>query len=232
MLSTPDAVQTVYHSPNGVISGITDNKTIIDCATLEPQHMIDLSTQITRQGGLFLEAPVSGSKGPAEQGQLIFLCGGDRKVFDAVQEHLQIMGKVSHFLGNVGEGTKMKLIVNGLMANLLGCLAESIAIANKCNVPTDKLLEVINQGAMANPLFSMKGPGMISDRGVYTTAFPLKHALKDLKFSISLGQKNGVEPHIANIVQKYYEQAQTIHNHGESDFSAIQEVFNTAAKQN
>lgn len=70
-----------------------------------------MNRHVTERGGLFLEAPVSGSKVPAEQGQLIFLCGGSKPLFDhpVTQKALDLMGKKSFFLGTVGNGTKMKV---------------------------------------------------------------------------------------------------------------------------
>ena len=62
---------------------------------------------ITATGAQYLEAPVSGSKQPAEQGQLIFLCGGDRKLFDKSIPLLEVMGKAHFFLGKVGNGANM-----------------------------------------------------------------------------------------------------------------------------
>ena len=62
---------------------------------------------ITATGAQYLEAPVSGSKQPAEQGQLIFLCGGDRQLFDNSIPLLEVMGKAHFFLGKVGNGANM-----------------------------------------------------------------------------------------------------------------------------
>ena len=56
---------------------------------------------VTEAGGSYLEAPVSGSKQPAEQGTLIFLCGGDQALFDRAGPLLDVMGKAKLFLGNV-----------------------------------------------------------------------------------------------------------------------------------
>jgi glyoxylate/succinic semialdehyde reductase len=63
-------------------------------------------------GAEFLEAPVSGSKKPAEDGALIFLTAGDRSLYDRAVPMLEVMGKAHFFLGDVGEGAKMKLVVN------------------------------------------------------------------------------------------------------------------------
>ena len=62
---------------------------------------------ITATGAQYLEAPVSGSKQPAEQGQLIFLCGGERQLFDKSIPLLEVLGKAHFFLGKVGNGANM-----------------------------------------------------------------------------------------------------------------------------
>ena len=69
----------------------------------------------------FIEAPVSGSKGPAATGTLIFLCAGSKELFDEVVDgDLTAMGKASHFFGTeVGAGTRAKLVVNSLMGTML-----------------------------------------------------------------------------------------------------------------
>lgn len=112
MLSTPEAVRTVfYECDNPALASVTHNKVIVDCSTLQQEDMMETYNYITSNGGAFLEAPVSGSKGPAEQGQLIFLCGGDKPVFDdpVTQSAFEAMGKRSFYLGDVGNGTKMKV---------------------------------------------------------------------------------------------------------------------------
>ena len=56
---------------------------------------------VTEAGGSYLEAPVGGSKQPAEQGDLVFLCGGDRALFEKCAPLLDVMGKAKFFLGEV-----------------------------------------------------------------------------------------------------------------------------------
>ena len=77
MLSTPEAVRSVYTMPEGVLAGVSNSKAIIDCATLAVEDMEYLASEVIMRGGRFVEAPVSGSKKPAADGQLIFLAAGD-----------------------------------------------------------------------------------------------------------------------------------------------------------
>jgi 3-hydroxyisobutyrate dehydrogenase-like beta-hydroxyacid dehydrogenase len=70
MLSEPMAVKSVYEAPEGILAGVSAGKSIVDCATLAVADMERLSAQVLGKGGRFLEAPVSGSKAPAAQGQV------------------------------------------------------------------------------------------------------------------------------------------------------------------
>ena len=86
MLSTPDAVKAVYEMEGGVLAGVRAGTKLVDCATLAAEDMVRLEKQVTERGGRFLEAPVSGSKGPAASGQLIFLTAGDEPRRDGLLE--------------------------------------------------------------------------------------------------------------------------------------------------
>jgi hypothetical protein len=101
MLPTPEVCHEAYHQDAGVLAGVCEGKQIVDCATLRVEDMEALSEAVRRRGGQFLEAPVSGSKGPAETGQLIFLTAGDRQVFEQAAAEWDAMGKASIFCGEV-----------------------------------------------------------------------------------------------------------------------------------
>jgi len=133
MLSTMEASEAVFDGDAGLTSAICAGKTVVDCATLTPERMMKISDDIKGRGGCFLEAPVSGSKVPAETGTLIFLCGGDEKVFKSpeVTAGLEAMGKASFYLGPVGAGSRMKLVVNGLMGTMMNAFTESMQLAKE-----------------------------------------------------------------------------------------------------
>jgi glyoxylate/succinic semialdehyde reductase len=125
MLADPAAAAEVALGPDGVAAAMRPGKGYIDVSTVDAATAKQIEEAIHERGGLFLEAPVSGSKGPAEQGQLIFLAAGDRALFDAAVPLLDAMGKASFFLGGVGAGANMKLAVNSLMGTMMASFAES-----------------------------------------------------------------------------------------------------------
>jgi 3-hydroxyisobutyrate dehydrogenase-like beta-hydroxyacid dehydrogenase len=131
------------------------------------------------KGGLFLDAPVAGSKAPAENGSLVFLCSGEKKVYDQVQTELKAMGKADFFFGEAGQGTKIKLLVNMLMATNMAAFAETIALCKALDLHSADLLKVLELSAIGCPMYGAKGNSMAARD--YSTAFPLKHAQKDVR---------------------------------------------------
>lgn len=112
MLSTPEAIRSVYYDCDSpALAGVTKNKVIVDCSTMQEDIMTETYRHTVLNGGAFLEAPVSGSKDPAVDGQLIFICSGDKPVYDdpVTQSAFKAMGKRSFYLGPVGSVTKMKV---------------------------------------------------------------------------------------------------------------------------
>ena len=93
MLSNPAAAESVCLGPNGVIEGLTPGKGYVDMSTIDPQTSGDLAAAVTEEGGRYLEAPVSGTKKPAEEGTLIILTAGDKSLYEEVAPALDIMGK-------------------------------------------------------------------------------------------------------------------------------------------
>jgi glyoxylate/succinic semialdehyde reductase len=79
----------------------------------------------------------------------------------------------------------MKLVVNMLNGSMMAALAEAMALAEKSGLSQADLLEVLSLGAMANPMFAVKGPAVVERS--YPPAFPLKHQQKDLRLALALG---------------------------------------------
>ena len=190
MLSTPEAVRSVYEMDGGVLAGVAAGKCIVDCATLAEEDMTRCSAAVLGKGGRFLEAPVSGSKGPAASGQLVFLCGGDQPLFESIATELDAMGKKSFFFGEVGSGTRMKLVVNMVMGTMMCAFSEGLHMCGSSGLDPLQLLEVLDLSAIANPMFKLKGSKML--KGDHAPNFPLKHAHKDLKLAVEAGTGFGI----------------------------------------
>jgi glyoxylate/succinic semialdehyde reductase len=165
-----------------------------------------------------LEAPVSGSKKPAEDGALIFLCAGDETLYRRCSEPLETMGKAHFFLGDVGQGAKMKLVVNMIMGSMMTAFAEGLTLSEKCDLDPETLLQVISLGAIASPMFALKGPTM--NAGAFPPAFPLKHQQKDMRLAIALADQLRQEMPVAAAANELYKRAAR-DGCDDEDFSAV-----------
>jgi len=242
MLSTPEASKAVFDKEGGgVLAGVSEGKCLVDCATLAEADMQRMNEAVTGKGGYvmhnrlgqcltrlfrkFLEAPVSGSKVPAATGTLIFLCAGSQELFDEIKDNgLNAMGKASHFFGSeVGSGTKAKLVVNSLMGTMLAAFGEGLALSESMGLDPLKMIEVIGQGAIASPVYALKGPKMVAKD--HAPHFPLKHAHKDMALASEMAKRNKVEYSIMDKAEELFRAAREDKSLdvADNDFSAVYE---------
>ena len=221
MLSTPDVVNKVYNDQNGILSAVASRTKIVDCATLAAEDMLHLEAQVIQRGGRFLSAPVSGSKVQAETGQLIFLAGGDEQLFHEIEADLSVMGKAKFFFGTPKEAANVKLVVNMIMGNMMCALGEGLSLCGSAKIDTSTLLQVLELGAMCNPLFKVKGPRMLSQD--HSAQFPLKHAEKDMRLATQLGESLGVNLPVSGAARESMKQACEA-GHADLDMSAVYEI--------
>ena len=187
MLADPAAAHEVCFGPEGVLAGIGDGRGYVDMSTVDAVTSVAIGAAVTAAGGRFLEAPVSGTKKPAEDGTLIILCGGDQALYEEAAPALDKMGKLRLFLGATGQGARMKLVVNMVMGGMMTAFCEGLALAQKGGLDGAQLLEVLDAGALANPMF--RGKGALLLQGDFPTSFPLKHMQKDLRLAVALGDE-------------------------------------------
>ncbi|KAF7825919.1 glyoxylate/succinic semialdehyde reductase 1 [Senna tora] len=222
MLSDPAAALSVVFDKDGVLEQICNGKGYIDMSTVDADSSSKICEAITSRGGRFLEAPVSGSKKPAEDGQLVILAAGDKSLFDEILPAFDVLGKKSFFLGEVGNGAKMKLVVNMTMGSMMNAFSEGLTLAGRSGLNPQTLLDVLDLGAIANPMFKMKGPTMLQNN--YSPAFPLKHQQKDMRLALALGDENAISMPVAAAANEAFKKARSM-GLGDLDFSAVFETL-------
>jgi len=125
--SDPASAKAVVFGEQGVLAGISAGKCFVDMSTVDEETVKEIGAAVVAKGGRFIEAPVSGSKGPALQGQLVILSAGEQKLQEEVQPMFDIMGKRTFFLGEVGCGARMKLVINMVMGINMVALCEGLS---------------------------------------------------------------------------------------------------------
>ncbi|KAK2079506.1 hypothetical protein QBZ16_001900 [Prototheca wickerhamii] len=218
MLADPQACAEVALGRDGAVKGLRAGKGYIDSSTVDVTTMQRVEHAVRGQGAAFLEAPVSGSKAPAEQGKLIFMAAGDLGLYQSAVPLFQAMGKMHVYLGEVGSATKMKLVVNMIMGSMMVAFAEGLALSQAAGLNAEDLLRVVNESAIASPMLALKGPQMI--RKTFDPAFPLKHQQKDMRLALKMGATDGQYLPVAAAANEAYLRAK-LHGQGDLDFSAV-----------
>lgn len=223
MMATPAAVLSVRDGAEGIIAGLSSGSGYVDMSTVDADTSLESYRLAHEKGALFLEAPVAGSRKPAEDATLTIMAAGDRELYDSSLPVLEKMGKKLLFLGETGKASRMKLANNLVMCGMLTALCEGISLAAGSGLDTAQLLEVLDSGAVANPMFRLKGPQIAANKE-FPTAFPLKHMQKDLRLALQLAEEVGQPLFVTATINELYKKALT-ENHGDADFAAISRII-------
>jgi 3-hydroxyisobutyrate dehydrogenase-like beta-hydroxyacid dehydrogenase len=218
MLADPEAARAVALGPDGICDGLAAGRSYIDMSTVDAATSGRIAVAVEACGGRFLEAPVSGTRAPAEQGTLIILAAGDESLYKEAAEALDLMGKKRTFAGEVGQGARLKLVVNMIMGGMMSAFCEGLTLARESRLDTAELLDILDAGALGNPMFRGKGPQMLTDD--FAVAFPLKHMQKDLRLALELGHDLQVKLPAAGTANDAFVRALAAGD-GDLDFSAL-----------
>jgi len=223
MMATPDAVRSVRDGADGIIAGLLPGKGYLDMSTVDPETSQE-SARLTHQAGaLFLEGPVAGSRKPAEDATLTIMTAGDRQLYDRSLPLLEKLGRKILYLGEAGSAARMKLANNLVMGGMLTALCEGLALASKSGLDTAQLLDVLDSGALSNPMYRLKGP-QIAANTAYPPAFPLKHMQKDLRLALRLADEVRQPLFATASVNELFKVALAA-DLGDLDFAAVHRVI-------
>jgi len=229
MLTDPDAVDQVLDGPQGVRAGLEAGKTIINMSTVPPSYSRNLFDRLKSGHLAAIDAPVYGSKKPAEDGALVILAGGIQAKVKEMEPLLLTMGKKVVYCGEAGQGSSMKMVVNLLLSIMATGLAEAVNLGQKCGLSTETMLETILSGPTHCPLFEFKKPMLISDN--YGAQFALKNMTKDLRFILQTADEAGAAVPAAHVVFQLYRAAMG-RGLSDKDYAAVKKVIEAMSDPN
>lgn len=220
-VSDPKAARDLVFGNGGVLKYMDENKSYVDMSTVDPETAIAIGDAIRSKGGRFLEAPVSGSKGPAQLGELIIMCAGDRTLYVDLYSCMEAISKKWFFLSEVGSAAKMKLVVNSIMGAQMAALAEGMALAERCELDQVTLLEILSLGALGSKMVNLKGSAILESN--FPPNFPLRLAQKDLRLALSLSESVHQPIPVIASANELYKRSMSA-NLGDRDMAAVYEV--------
>lgn len=210
-------------------AGLAPRHVVIAHSTVAPYTMKEAADIVERRGARFVEAPFTGSKKAAENGELLFYIGGDEKAFAEAKPVLEASGKEFILIGDIGQATAIKIATNMITAASVQAGAEALALVNTVGLPLEKLVEAVRGNASNSKTLSMKLPKMIETN--FDPHFSIKHMLKDIQIASRMGLSYHLELAVTTATRdRLLEQMQ--HGYGDEDYSAIaRKYFHVARTQ-
>jgi 3-hydroxyisobutyrate dehydrogenase len=217
MLADGEAVTDAMTGPDGALAALRPGSVWIQMATVGVDWTDHMAAYAWDHGVAFVDAPVSGSDGPARDAQLVVLASGSDAARERVQPVFDAIARRTLWLGPAGCGTRLKLALNNWLASITEAMAETLALTGALGLERELFLEAIAGGPLEAPYAAAKGRAMLD--GDFTPGFALRLAVKDVRLALDAGRDYGVELPVTDAIARRWEQA--LPHHAEHDLAAV-----------
>jgi 3-hydroxyisobutyrate dehydrogenase len=225
IVTDAEAIDAVYHGPQGLLSVDVTRKLFIEMSTLPPDIAPKLAEKVRAKAAVFVECPVGGSTAPARTGKLLGLMGAEP--MDAVRARpiLDQLCCRTLLAGPVGSGALLKLAVNLPLMIYWQALGEQLAMAKPLQVGAAELLDFLSDTAGAAAVLKQRVSGIaakLNNQPSGAAAFNLDGGIKDIKAMLDEGRRRGIELPLVQRTLECYQEAKR-------NTSGNEEVSNVSA---
>jgi 3-hydroxyisobutyrate dehydrogenase len=217
MLADGDAVAQVMGGPHGAGAAVRPGSVWIQMSTVGVEWTQRLAALASARDLEFVDAPVSGSDGPARDAQLVVLASGPDHVRRRVDPLFDAIGRRTVWLGPAGGGTRLKVVLNNWLVTVTEAMAESLALTDAVGLEPAQFLEALVGSPLEMPYATAKGRAMLS--GEFTPGFALRHALKDARLALDAARDNGVELALTDALVRRWDRAMP--THADDDLASV-----------
>nr|WP_221380717.1 NAD(P)-dependent oxidoreductase [Actinoplanes polyasparticus] len=212
-------VEAVEQTVRPALGQFSDSAVWVQASTVSARDTERLADLAREAGVAFVDAPVLGTKAPAENGRLVVLASGDPALREATAETFAAIGAKTLWVSAVpGDASRLKLVLNAWVGTLIGGIAQSVAMAESLGLDPRLFLDAITGQAVDSPYAQAKGRMMI-DRD-FTSAFRLGGLLKDTGLIVDTLREAGTDPALAVAVRDRLDAA-AARGHADEDIAAV-----------
>jgi 3-hydroxyisobutyrate dehydrogenase-like beta-hydroxyacid dehydrogenase len=198
-----NAVERVVFGEDGALQSLREGAIIVDSSTISPSATLKFAERVNERGVHWVDAPVTGSKVGAENGQLIFIVGGAAEPVQYLDVLFKAMGKQVLHIGSVGKGQAAKLGMNLMIAVIYEGFAEAFVLSRKLGVEPQKMIELIQASMVRSGVIDYKAPFVL--RRDYSPNFPLRLMHKDIHLMLDMAKEHRVKLPALETVDEIYE---------------------------
>ena len=177
---------------------LTPEHIILNHSTIDLATVGKLSLMSSSIGCTYVDCPFTGSRLPAEKGELVYYVGTDSTTLDRIRPVLEHSSRDILHLGGIGAGTVVKLVTNMVSATMVQSLSEALAISQAYGISPEMLGQAISRNVIASPLAALKLPLMA--KRDFSTHFSLDNMRKDSIYAQELAAEKGILPPVAALV--------------------------------
>ena len=224
---TPD-VEAVVYGEHGLLARPPEGRLVIDMSTIAPGAVRRMHADLARAGVAFVDAPVSGGPGGAQNGTLSIMAGGDAEAFARAQPYFAAMGTTITHVGESGAGQTVKLCNQLICGINIQAICEALALGRAAGVDLQQLRKVLLGGSAASWMLDRLGPQMID--GDASAGFRIDLMLKDLRLVAQQAQETNVPLPATALVTTQYLDARA-HGEGSNGNQALFRVYDRMSGQ-
>ena len=186
---TPD-VDLVLFGENGIASGLSKGKIVVDMSSISPIATKEFAKKINVLGCDYLDAPVSGGEVGAKNATLSIMVGGDEKVFEKIKPIFELMGKNINLVGGNGDGQTAKVANQIIVALNIEAVAEALLFASKAGADPAKVRQALMGGFAGSKILEVHGERMV--KRTFDPGFRIELHQKDLNLALNSARALGV----------------------------------------
>ncbi|UBU10606.1 NAD(P)-dependent oxidoreductase [Nonomuraea gerenzanensis] len=214
MLSDGDAVREAV---TAAAPGLRDGQVWAQMSTVGVPAAEHLASLAAEHGLTYVDAPVQGTRQPAEQGKLVILASGPASAREVLEPVFGALGQRTLWLGDAGAGTRLKMATVSYGISLTAVVAEALSLARGLGLDPDLVRQVITGGPMDNAYFQAKSAAILS--GDFTPSFTVRNAEKDTRLIREAGEGVGVRLDVVAAAGERFRRA-VAQGHGDEDMAA------------
>lgn len=210
----------------GVLEGAHRGQIILDMSTSPPEGTIAMAEIMAGKGIDWMDVPISGAASQTRVGNMVFMAGGKRSVFDTVRPVLDRIGKKTVYVGKNGDAAMLKLVVNHILYLTEGAAIEGLVLGLKAGLDPDIMYDVITSGAASSDLIISRGKDMLA--GCFQPKGQVSVAVKDMGLILDRAKQLGVILPVGALYQQFLLQA---HHEGwdQEDATAVMKIYEKLA---
>ncbi|HEY4861926.1 MAG TPA: NAD(P)-dependent oxidoreductase [Xanthobacteraceae bacterium] len=209
ILSDAAAIDAVYGGPAGLLAGDVTGKLFIEMSTVAPATETALAEKVRAKGAALVECPVGGTTGPARQGKLIGLMGGEPADIERARPILEQLCRRLEHCGPLGTGAVMKLTINMPLMIYWQALGEALALCRPLGLDPARLMELLADTSGGPNVLKVRGPAvaaMLKGGDLGPVTFDIDSAVKDLRTMLGEGKRQGLELPLVERTLSCYEE--------------------------